>query len=251
MYDFDVGYNYSRKDVIRIVGLPVDTAQGGDWTTGYASHGDDHFLFCNVGTPGRTGHDYGNRFEGDRLVWYAKNGRKLSSSSVQRLVHPQGHIHIFIREDTRTPFTFAGYGICEEARDTMPVEVTWSLHGPGSVEISTSHINGEARLVTEGLKTTVVVNRYERSRWARKRCIQRWGTACSVCAFDFVRTYGNLGTDFIHVHHLVEVASIGKEYHLHPENDLRPVCPNCHAMLHRREPAITIEELKAILDGHS
>ncbi|HEM0468253.1 TPA: HNH endonuclease [Escherichia coli] len=29
---------------------------------------------------------------------------------------------------------------------------------------------------------------------------------------------------------------------------LLPVCPNCHAMLHRRKPPFTLEELKALMD---
>jgi 5-methylcytosine-specific restriction protein A len=46
------------------------------------------------------------------------------------------------------------------------------------------------------------------------------------------------------VHHLVPLASIGREYHIDPVADLRPVCPNCHAMLNRQDPPFTIEELQ-------
>jgi 5-methylcytosine-specific restriction protein A len=56
--------------------------------------------------------------------------------------------------------------------------------------------------------------------------------------------YGDIGRDFIHVHHEVELASIGAEYVIDPINDLKPVCPNCHAMLHRRKPAYSVNELK-------
>ncbi|RJJ90661.1 HNH endonuclease [Escherichia coli] len=31
---------------------------------------------------------------------------------------------------------------------------------------------------------------------------------------------------------------------------LLPVCPNCHAMLHRRKPPFTPEELKALMDAN-
>ncbi|HCO7574031.1 HNH endonuclease [Escherichia fergusonii] len=31
---------------------------------------------------------------------------------------------------------------------------------------------------------------------------------------------------------------------------LPPVCPNCHAMLHRRKPPFTLEELKALMGAN-
>lgn len=99
----------------------------------------------------------------------------------------------------------------------------------------------------EGSVQTVTVNRYERDRNARQNCIDAWGCRCIVCDFDFLKFYGEIGRDFIHVHHLVQISSIGSEYELDPFHDLRPVCPNCHAMLHRRDPPLSIEDLKKIL----
>ena len=99
----------------------------------------------------------------------------------------------------------------------------------------------------EGAKRTVIVNAYERNSKARQLCIKHYGTACSVCAFDFGKTYGELGKDFIHVHHLTPVSEIGDNYEINPIKDLRPVCPNCHSMLHRQEPPLTIEELISLM----
>ncbi|MDE0565831.1 MULTISPECIES: HNH endonuclease [Shewanella] len=73
---------------------------------------------------------------------------------------------------------------------------------------------------------------------------------CRVCSFDFSKTYGEIGENFIHVHHIVELAHINQEYEVNPIEDLIPVCPNCHAMLHRRTPAMTVDELKAILESN-
>ena len=99
----------------------------------------------------------------------------------------------------------------------------------------------------EGAKRTVVVNSYERSSKARKLCIKHYGANCSVCEFDFEKTYGELGKNFIHVHHLTPVSEIGHNYEINPVKDMRPVCPNCHSMLHRQEPQLTLEELKSLL----
>lgn len=89
-----------------------------------------------------------------------------------------------------------------------------------------------------------MVNSYERNPIARQKCIEHWKPICSVCQFDFEEKYGELGKGFIHVHHLVPISNIGDTYQVDPINDLRPVCPNCHAMLHKKNPPLTIEELQ-------
>ncbi|RYH70951.1 MAG: hypothetical protein EON54_00985 [Alcaligenaceae bacterium] len=105
----------------------------------------------------------------------------------------------------------------------------------------------ESTTVIEGAKKQVTVNAYERDATAKPRCIARWGTVCVVCSFDFAAAYGELGAGFIHVHHLKPIHTIGEAYELDPENDLRPVCPNCHSMLHRRKITLSIDELSAQL----
>jgi 5-methylcytosine-specific restriction protein A len=99
----------------------------------------------------------------------------------------------------------------------------------------------------EGAKKLVAVNRYERDPRARQACLAHYGFDCSACGFNFEETYGDLGQDYIHVHHLIPIHTIGEEYEVDPIKDLRPVCPNCHAMLHRAEPCLTIESLRARL----
>ena len=99
----------------------------------------------------------------------------------------------------------------------------------------------------EGALVTVKANKYERNRKARQECVAKKGYKCLVCGRDFEATYGEIGKNFIHVHHLTPISSIGKEYELDVEKDLAPVCPNCHYMLHRKEPPYTIEEMRQIM----
>ena len=98
--------------------------------------------------------------------------------------------------------------------------------------------------IYEGAKKEIVVNSYERNQVARRKCIEAKGCKCSVCGMDFEKVYGDIGRGYIHVHHIVPLSSIGKEYELDPIKDLIPVCPNCHAMLHRRNPPYEPNELK-------
>ncbi|MEW6508282.1 MAG: HNH endonuclease [Bacteroidota bacterium] len=120
-----------------------------------------------------------------------------------------------------------------------------SLSGEVAIpeELPTEHFSQ----LSEGIKRTVTVNSYERNPQAREICVNQWGLKCSVSDFDFEERYAQLGRGFIHVHHLVPISKIGKSYQVDPVNDLRPVCPNCHAMIHRGSDAFTIEELKEII----
>lgn len=100
---------------------------------------------------------------------------------------------------------------------------------------------------TEGTPNQVMLTKYERNPFARKACVKHYGLSCIVCGFNLEQVYGDIGKDFIHVHHLTQVAQVGRQYTIDPINDLRPVCPNCHAMLHRRKEEISLEELKSLL----
>lgn len=96
---------------------------------------------------------------------------------------------------------------------------------------------------TEGTTKPIIVNIYERNPMARKKCIEHFGPKCLVCGFDFEDKYGELGKGFIHIHHVLDLSEIGKEYEVDFTKDLVPVCPNCHAMLHKRKPAYKVNEL--------
>jgi 5-methylcytosine-specific restriction enzyme A len=97
---------------------------------------------------------------------------------------------------------------------------------------------------SEGARTLVTINAYERNPKARAACVAHHGYICVVCKFDFANIYGNIGEKFIHVHHVVPIGKIGKEYEIDPIKDLIPVCPNCHAMIHRVEPPLPVEQLR-------
>jgi hypothetical protein len=87
-------------------------------------------------------------------------------------------------------------------------------------------------LFAEGKSFARLVMSRQRSKEAREKCLQIHGCQCSSCGMAFPERYGGLGTGFMHVHHQSGVASHPGEYEIDPAEDLRPVCPNCHAMLH-------------------
>ncbi|MFW3164861.1 HNH endonuclease [Pseudomonas syringae pv. syringae] len=96
----------------------------------------------------------------------------------------------------------------------------------------------------EGEWQQVIVTQYERSRSNRKACLDHYGPACQACGMSFGDVYGELGTGFIHVHHEVPLHTLGGPQNVDPVKDMKPLCPNCHAMVHRADPPIPVIELR-------
>lgn len=106
-----------------------------------------------------------------------------------------------------------------------------------------------ATSAVEGKRVEVYTTKYERNSQNRKQAIKIHGTKCMVCGFDFEKTYGDLGKDFIEVHHTKPLFSLEEEVKINPRTDLVCVCSNCHRMIHRkRDSIISIDELKKIIN---
>jgi len=136
-------------------------------------------------------------------------------------------------------------------------EITWVLRTPlaeavhrfgfASDESSEVFFPEEVsadRSYSEGAVRRISVNAYERNSKARAECISQFGYQCSVCRLLMTDMYGETGLHYTHVHHLTGLAEVGRKYQVDPKTDLRPVCPNCHAMLHTSNPPLSIEALQ-------
>ena len=100
----------------------------------------------------------------------------------------------------------------------------------------------------DGKKVRIYTTKYERNPQNRKLAIKIHGTKCMVCGFDFAATYGDIGRDFIEVHHTKPLYSLDEEMMVNPETDLVCVCSNCHRMIHRKRNIIlSFEELKQLV----
>ncbi|BCW70049.1 HNH endonuclease [Arthrobacter sp. NicSoilB8] len=131
----------------------------------------------------------------------------------------------------------------------------WDEFGPRPGADPTQPLPGT---VPAAAVSRVEVNRYEHSPDARRACIAHHGTSCAVCGFSFEIAYGEIGKDFIPVHHLVPMSQLGSHYELDPVTDLVPLCANCHAMAHHGvSTPRTVAELRRIraaagyLTGHA
>lgn len=120
----------------------------------------------------------------------------------------------------------------------------WSLGREASIYPDEA---GEDDAFSEGAEKSSLIKRYERNPKARAACIEQHGIRCLACEFDFEEVYGEQGAGYIVVHHLELISANGKSHKVDPKVDMVPVCANCHAMLHRGDRLLTIDELKAML----
>lgn len=101
---------------------------------------------------------------------------------------------------------------------------------------------------TEGNRRFVFASRIERSSCNRIEAIRLHGYKCQVCGFDFAEVYGDLGRNYIEVHHINPLAEQEGEQIVNPETDLVCLCANCHRMIHRnRHNVLSVAELKDIV----
>jgi 5-methylcytosine-specific restriction protein A len=136
-------------------------------------------------------------------------------------------------------------GIRIPAHIASQLEVLWHEHL--HFEVGPSELPPDEKRYYEGAKRQPTVDRYERSGRARQDAIDIHGTQCCCCDLEFVEMYGDIGAGFIHIHHIDPLGN-DEERRVNPKTDLVPVCPNCHAMLHRHaDTPRTVEELRYII----
>ncbi len=107
---------------------------------------------------------------------------------------------------------------------------------------------GQTGTVPEGRILLAAHKRRERRGAAQKKREVHAATGqleCEVCGFDFVTRYGELGNGFAECHHKQPLAEGERMTRM---ADLAIVCANCHRMLHRHAPLLTIEELRLLLN---
>ncbi len=76
---------------------------------------------------------------------------------------------------------------------------------------------------------------------AENRCLE-----CEACGLDFVKVYGDLGADFCEVHHRLPVSALDGPVCPCLE-DLAILCSNCHRMIHRTKPLMTVEDFREVV----
>ncbi|UVK38726.1 HNH endonuclease [Mesorhizobium sp. AR10] len=104
----------------------------------------------------------------------------------------------------------------------------------------------------EGRLLTVLHQRRERNRKlveARKQKAleETHELRCEACDLSFGDRYGPHGDGFIEVHHVRPLHSL-REGDKTALTDLALVCANCHRMIHRRKPWLSVSQLRTLLN---
>ncbi|MBS0265459.1 MAG: HNH endonuclease [Planctomycetes bacterium] len=149
------------------------------------------------------------------------------------------NFHELIEWATEQGFTVKNCSHCDSKRFPFPLLLVQPFRLPEEEAIMGA--------LFEGSVCQVKINAYERNAIARERCIAHYGSSCVVCGLNFGAVYGTLAEGFIHVHHVTPLSAIDDEYEVDPISDLRPVCPNCHAVIHLDGKCRRIEEVKRLL----
>lgn len=107
----------------------------------------------------------------------------------------------------------------------------------------------DENIITEGQLSTRSTSYRKRSKQLRDAAVDHYTRdgkiPCTACSFDFKLAYDDIGVGYIQIHHLEPIA-FGGERELPLEEAIlkvRPLCANCHVMVHRRDPWLSIEDL--------
>jgi 5-methylcytosine-specific restriction protein A len=240
----------SRKTFIESLGA---TCNNWTWSWSFVNHKEKKVIFGA----------WDRHTQGDRALifserWLTNRRGKKSSGYEQsrnhiRLIEENGYtLMVFPMKwtedasDAEAPPRIGGFTPEVRPRTLARIGDSWYATNSDVVTPLAEELPLSSKYL-EGTKCQVTINAYERNPKARAACISHHGLTCAACKFNFADTYGTHGEGFIHVHHIVPLGLIGAEYEIDPIRDLVPVCPNCHAMIHRAEPPLSIQQVRQYL----
>jgi hypothetical protein len=125
-FSFKRGSLYSRDDIhFLYFGKPYPKIGTGNWTTGYVqpAGSNDLIIFMNIGVPGRTEHDFDNKFdpETNTIEWYGKPKTHSKQPTFKKLFSKKLTPHFFARWDNRNiKFLYLGTGSFIDYQDGVP-----------------------------------------------------------------------------------------------------------------------------------
>lgn len=159
-------------------------------------------------------------FENGRIGWIGDGTNNASLSTGFQAVHEHWNLR------------------SEEELETY----VFGLLGRTTTLDSKSNFGHESR--TEGGEKVFVSTRPERDSKLRNMTLDIHGYNCMACNFNFESFYGEIGKNFIEVHHIIPLTEVG-ERETNPEIDLIVLCANCHRMVHRQKRiTLSLKELK-------
>lgn len=182
-----------------------------------------------------------------------------SNSDIEYFKIPYSHIKHLLTEEhlsdqkdgsLRWTFTVSENLFCVHANANFSINITNCINQPltrnlpsNSLTGKSSYIEGERKFklhrVIERDSNLIKDFKAFKSKSDHLLC-------CEICGFSFHKKYGEIGIGFIEAHHLKPISLLDEMCETKFE-DLILVCSNCHSMLHRQNPPLTVNELKKAL----
>jgi hypothetical protein len=199
---------------------------------------------------------------GDRVFFYITSDGLIAFGTVDALPEPSENWNRRYAAQITNVHLLDTFLALATLREEMP-EFGWARYPRSYVTLSPaessqidtliesadslySEFESDSGSYVEGAVKLVHANAYERSLAARNAAIRHHGSICAICSFDFEKHFGPAMRGFIHMHHIKPLNEIDEEYRVDPKTDLIPVCPNCHAVIHSRRKALSVDEVRAI-----
>ena len=185
-------------------------------------------------------------------TWDSTPDGKFINDHAHALVHmqpPHDDLIEFLR-DNEYKLTKAGYAKALDLFGTgsprQPNTAGEHSNTPATAEELLGATIPPPTTFSEGAVRIVELSRAERSPHVRAACIAKWGYLCRACDMMLSDLYGPIAEKLIEIHHLVPLGDRG-ERDVDPEQDVVPVCPNCHWIIHQKDPPYTVQEVKAMM----
>jgi len=265
---FEEGKTYTRNKIHQMyLGKPLPRKGTGLWTSGYLNVKDtnDFVIFMNIGTSGTTGHNFPNEYnpETKKVIWFGKPDTHQNQNTFLKIKNNEFTTHFFGRWDKKNVnFEYLGIGSNFNFEDGYPtknskgvdtecVKVTLDLKSQSYTAPYEDIDDNDGDGTYEGR----IINRNHRIRERSPEVIKnkkneilktKGKLVCEGCGFDFSEFYGDRGEGFIECHHTKPVSEM-KEGDKTRLEDLVLVCSNCHRIIHRKKPWLSMVQLQELI----
>jgi len=269
MFKFNKNQTYRRQEIWNHVTGGNKKMTRNFQQSGYERIGEDLFAFINIGSKGKAGKIFPNKYDEktESLFWYGKQKTHSDQPLMRDIISGFLTVYCFARwDDTKPEWKYLGIGKVINFLDNQQVydssgKETFCLGfelNCNDKNTNPSFINNFDTPFEDGLPDVLegkekYVRHKTRERnpeiilQKKKEFILEHGKLfCEVCNFDFETIYGERGEGFIECHHNIPLHEEEKE-RITKTSDLTLLCSNCHRMIHRKKKWLTISELKKIL----
>lgn len=224
-------------------------------------------ILCTIG-----GKEYPNEWlnEEKTILKYFLEGRKGKTDSKKKFnpnINSNAAVArsddtypllVFSRDTSNGPyyfhgrFTFKSYGIDPLTMGHYFVLVRNDEEVDEYLDESIAYRLSYGVSVSEGKRIIKYHYSRERNRNIIKHAISQakrdFGKiVCEICDFDFEQRYGKRGKDFIEGHHKKPISEFTDTGGITNIEDIALVCSNCHRMIHRVLPWLSVDEMKGII----